>query len=144
MLRLLSSPCVCSSSSCLHCKVLAFEHLALQFFHELSSFLLCFIRPQLLQLDKILQMLLRNKLLQPQTNRCLINQIIIEELEPILLLIDLREMVSILGNDVIDLKSFEQFESDHAMQISVFSISKKLDRNLVQLSKVRVLTGCRG
>ena len=89
-------------------------------------------------------MFLSNKLLQPQTNRCLINQIIIEELEPILLLIDLREMVSILGNDVIDLKSFEQFESDHAMQISVFSISKKLDRNLVQLSKVRVLTGCRG
>ena len=124
--------------------ILALKHLALQFAHELSSFQLSFVRTQLLQLDKILQVFLRNKLLQSQTNSCLIDEVIIEESESVFLFIDLREMVSVLGDDVIDLKSFEQFESNHAMQISVFSISKKLDRNLVQLSKVRVLTGRRG
>ena len=76
-------------------------------------------------------MFLSNKLLQPQSNRCLIDEIVIEELEPIFLFIDLREMVSVLGDDVIDLKSFEQFESDHAMQISV------LDRNQLLLFRVQ-------
>ena len=58
--------------------ILALKHLALQFAHELSSFQLSFVRTQLLQLDKILQMLLRNKLLQSQTNSCLIYEVIIE------------------------------------------------------------------
>ena len=73
-------------------------------------------------------MFLCNELLQPKTDGCLVDELIIDHSEALgLLLHRLLVLVLVPGDDMLDLKLLVDFESDHAMQRPVLLVSQTFD-----------------
>ena len=96
--------------------------------NQLFALRLCLLLLQLLDFNQISEMFLCNELLQPKSNCCLVNELIIDHSEALgLLPYRLLVLVLVPGDDVLDLELLVDLESDHAMQRLVLLVSQTLD-----------------